>query len=430
MKIRKTGFIIMVCAIMISLLSVNIKAYVIGETDLNADNMISLTASGQDITPKDRNNINYYLNFNKNKDISDSYELNYQTSLDATQIWKKYKSLSAVAGIFGYDIKRTKIDSSFVISTTFDKRLTIDTSKLDIEHTQKEFELKNNLLKDHLKVTNTSFDPSTGEYKINVDFNVTGRKLDQWDKDGTLNTGLKYIYFDVPTGAINLPASKFSTLLDESSLALVKNNLSGIMVINGNPEEALYVKNIYGINLKYDASKVKLNLKMANEEGNAAKLKVNKVVDGDKPKDNKSFEFTLKVNEKLFNGSYMVNGKKQSAKNGIILLKDKQTAVIDLKENDKFEIKEKNYKKQGYTTRYKGAIEGNMKLHQELISYTNTYKNDKDQEKEKVVNKKKNKNKDNNTIIAKTGSDIYTSVVVILSVLTLGISSRIMKSKK
>ncbi|MEG0284036.1 MAG: hypothetical protein RR543_05425 [Erysipelotrichales bacterium] len=86
MKIRKTGFIIMVCAIMISLLSVNIKAYVIGETDLNADNMISLTASGQDITPKDRNNINYYLNFNKNKDISDSYELNYQTSLDATQI--------------------------------------------------------------------------------------------------------------------------------------------------------------------------------------------------------------------------------------------------------------------------------------------------------------------------------------------------------
>ncbi|MEG0284037.1 MAG: hypothetical protein RR543_05430 [Erysipelotrichales bacterium] len=308
--------------------------------------------------------------------------------------------------------------------------MTIDTSKLDIEHTQKEFELKNNLLKDHLKVTNTSFDPSTGEYKINVDFNVTGRKLDQWDKDGTLNTGLKYIYFDVPTGAINLPASKFSTLLDESSLALVKNNLSGIMVINGNPEEALYVKNIYGINLKYDASKVKLNLKMANEEGNAAKLKVNKVVDGDKPKDNKSFEFTLKVNEKLFNGSYMVNGKKQSAKNGIILLKDKQTAVIDLKENDKFEIKEKNYKKQGYTTRYKGAIEGNMKLHQELISYTNTYKNDKDQEKEKVVNKKKNKNKDNNTIIAKTGSDIYTSVVVILSVLTLGISSRIMKSKK
>ena len=272
------------------------------------------------------------------------------------------------------DIGRTMVNCKFEVTTTFDPRLDIDASMFDVAHMQSEFDSKNPEFAPYTTVTDVSFDPDSGKCVIKYDLDAPGRKLVEWDDNGSMDSTVSTLKFDTPLGAINLPASDFTTLVGANSLDLIDSSLNGYIIVNGNPDEGLYTQNLCRINVPYPAGQVHLNLTMRNPESKPALLRVSKTVAGDAGFDaQKDFLFTLTSNGQPYNGNYMVQGTMASTTDGVFALKDGESAVFEFAEGDQFNLTENDYSADGYTVEYIGETSGNISLHQPPISVVNTY---------------------------------------------------------
>ncbi|MFV0391146.1 MAG: Spy0128 family protein [Paludibacteraceae bacterium] len=353
---------------------VSAASYIFGESTLSGEGLIGLSASGPDITPDERNLSDYYLNYDESKSATDKYEINYQTTLNMSEVWSKFRSLKALASMAGQDIKRTIVNSCFEVTITFDSRLTVDASMLTESYIKAEFDEKNPEMASYLTVASTSYDLETGVYKVDFNLDVPGRVLDGWDVDGTMDGNLGTLKLDVPTGAVSLPASEFTTLVGSNSLDLVDGRLEGYMIINGNPDEALYIQNIARINVPYSTEALHVNLTMQNSDSKPAMLNVTKEIKGDEGFDtNKEFSFIVTKNENSYIGNYIVGENVYYTSDGSFTLKAGETATFEFEEGDQFNISEADYSSSGYTTTYTGDTTGQMKLHQSPVIVTNTY---------------------------------------------------------